>query len=317
MDVSALGAPVTDIDDFIAGRSQPGCRSEPAHAATPPTPEVDGTPRHSRGVRIVAVSVVAVLAVVAAWALGRGAAAAPLPPSPTGPPVGLTGFAELYVAAYLSGSADAAGFVADVDDIEWPRHLARYVARTESLGAYEIAPSYWSVTVGAEVMHQTNGGYGPGRLEYYDVAIAMSPAGLIATAAPFPVDPPPKAVPPGVYADLRTQSDDAILALVTDFAGAYFARQGHLARTITATSTIDPMTTPYRGVDVLEVRIGDVGGETWATAPVILKEANGQELSTSLTVRISGTGTTARIAALLPGLPPAPVADTPVVEGTP
>lgn len=310
IDTSTLGAPVTDIDDFIASR--PG---SPCHADTFDRPDIadeSGDARRSR-LRWAALPI-AVAALVGAWMLGgAGTSDATLPPPPAAPD-GLEGFAELYVATFLTeagiDAADALDpFVIPIEGIEALTPYERYVPRSAAIRIESIGVDYWSVLVAADVLYRSNGGYGPGNVEYFEVAIAATDGGFVATAAPLPVPRPAAPIPYGTYGELRSEADEATAAFMAEFLEAYFGGSGRLPRIVTADSGIETVA-PFAAVAMGSVRVGEIDGATWVTAAAVVTNHEGIRLPTSVTVRLFGDSTGVRIAELVPGAPPAPTVTT-------
>jgi hypothetical protein len=313
IDTTGLGAPVTDLDDYLAARPRPACIPDRDVARTP---GADDTPRTTR-LRWALIPL-AFLAVAGAFAVGRSFGSDPIlvpaaAPLETAAARGLDGFAELYVATYLAASgperaAALARFGPGLDAANDPGPDARYVVRTASVRSSPIGDDYWSVLVGAEVLYRTEAGFVPGGLEYYEVAVADVDAGMIATAPPLPAAAPVVPVPYGTYVDLRRPADEATVAFITEFVQAYFLGGEQLPRYVVADAGITPPS-PAAAADVVTVHTEDVDGATWATATVMLTDADGHTLSTAITVRlvVDRVGGL-RVAAVLPGPPPLPPA---------
>ena len=310
IDTAGLGAPITDIDDFVANRAGPSCHP----ADTAPTATVEG-PRDARPAWLRWAALPLALAVLAAvWTIGRAGAPTAVGPAPETAPAGLEGFAELYVATFLTaggpdGSSALDPFVVALDDIDALNPYERYVARSAAIRIEPIGEDYWSVLVAADVLYRTDGGYGPGRVEFYEVAIATPATGFVATAAPLPVAAPDAPVPYGTYGELRGDADDATTAFIAEFLDAYFGGSGRLPRLVTADSGIEAHA-PFAEIEMRSVRIGQLDGSTWVTASVVVTTGEGVALPTSVTVRLVGDSSGMRIADLLPGAPPTPIGTT-------
>jgi hypothetical protein len=88
----------------------------------------------------------------------QGATSAADPPADT---AGVEGFAELFIAAYLdAGEGSTTGLDGFVDSVALDGVEAGSwsVVRTTSLGAEEIAPGYFAVTVAVNLIAQPAGG---------------------------------------------------------------------------------------------------------------------------------------------------------------
>ncbi len=108
--------------------------------------------------------------------------------------VGPAGFAELFVATYLS---EAGG---DVNDVLRPFYAgavdlqdvtpgALYVSGTVALDAKQLSRGYWSVTVGARILGAAAGTYRSGGMRAYQVGVASTTSGYAATSLPRPGAP--------------------------------------------------------------------------------------------------------------------------------
>ena len=312
IDTSTLGAPVTDIDDFIASR--PG---SPCHADALARPDIidESDDAQRSRLRWAAVPIV-IAALVAAWMLGAAGTPDPTLPSPPTTPDGLEGFAELYVATFLTeagiDATDALDpFAIPIDGIEAMTPYERYVPRSAAIRIDPIGVDYWAVLVAADVLYRTEGGYGPGGVEYFEVAIAATDGGFVATAAPLPVRRPAAVIPYGTYGELRAEADEATVAFMADFLEAYFTDSGRLPRMVTADSGIEAAA-PFAAVEMGSVRVGEIDAATWVTASAIVTNHEGIRLPTSVTVRLVGDSAGPRIAELLPG---APAASTVTADG--
>jgi hypothetical protein len=125
-------------------------------------------------------------------ALSRVNAAAP--PAHV-PPAGLEGFAELYVAAWLEGSA-LQGFHPGAPAAAPAPSADRFVSRVAAVGIRPTGRGAWSVTVGAEVLVAADGGYRRDGTHYFEAMVVQDGDALVATALPSEV-PAPSAPPRG------------------------------------------------------------------------------------------------------------------------
>ena len=303
-----LGRPVTDIEDYLTSRSGP-CAGDgsPHQRSTDGSPPPESTRR-----RLVLTGVgIALAAIVAmAWFSTRSAAAAPAASALDATPHGVSGFAELFVATYLTAAGadepDAlAPFLATPVNVEAMDSRARYVPHVAALEVTPLTEGYWSVTVAADVLERRDGGYTPTGLRYYAVPVVDGPTGLVAAGLPARVDAPVRAVPPGTYGDLRVAADDDVVAFVTGFVEAYTTGTDLLPRFVTAGSSItaiDPA--PYGHVVVTAVTEGTIGGDRWASATAIGTTPGGDTEVVTYSLRFTGEADTLRVAHVLAGPPP-------------
>lgn len=235
-------------------------------------------------------------ALIALAALGglRGLAArtAAAPPS-TGAPAAVAGFAELYVATYLEAGAgqeqSLTGFYPQALDLAGVSAGARYVARAAAVATESLGPRYWAVTVGADVLVASAGGYQPEGTQYYRVAVESSLTGMVATtlpaavAAPAPARLPRLAVP---AITTGTAPDPSLGAEVTS----------HLGRALGVTATLDALAlAPATGTERL------------AVARVTATDAGGIPEVLDYTLRLRRQGDRWALDAVLPGPPLTPV----------
>jgi len=120
---------------------------------------------------------------------GAGAAttATTLPPSP----VAATGFAELFVAAWLNQADQkhpetltAFDPYLDSGDLAGMTPGQLYAARTVAIDATQQGKNYWAVTVGAEVLQMVKGSLRPAGTRYYAVGIGVARGRYIAMSLP-------------------------------------------------------------------------------------------------------------------------------------
>jgi hypothetical protein len=220
---------------------------------------------------------IALWVLVGAGALGGCAAFVVRPlASPTRAPkttapassTGAEGFAELYVATYLSdaGGSETANDVlktfypgGDVDLRDVRPHTL-YVTQTVALDATQVSKGYWSITVGARVMAASANGYVPLGLRAYQVGVARSAeGGFVATSAPGQVPLPraaslPKLKGPALASPDATHSD--VNAALQRFFAAYLTGQGELSRYVAPDAGLVAVSpAPYSGVALQRVSL--------------------------------------------------------------
>jgi hypothetical protein len=304
---SGLGAPVADIEDFIAPRRPADCTSpRPADTAG------DGSVLVRRSAPWVAISVAATAgAVLAALvvALTAGVAEA------VSAPAGLAGFAEMYVATYLTaagGDDDALSpFLAGEENLSAMTPHERFVTGAAAVAARPLDDRYWAVTVVARVLDRTASGYADGGRHTFEVAVADTGGGFAATGLPVPVPKHVAAAAPGAFVDLGGGVDADLDALARGFAAAYLAGDGALSRHVTAGSGLAPVDPAYPSVEVGEVRAGEVAGVAYMAIGATITDAAGHRLATTLTAAVAVESGTWRVARLLPGPPQAPTGSVP------
>ncbi|MFN2504748.1 MAG: conjugal transfer protein [Acidimicrobiales bacterium] len=213
--------------------------------------------------------VLGALAGLASFFVRQAPAGASAPRMAERPPsIGAEGFAELYVATYLSeaGAGDATGaakaFYPVQVDLREMQARALYVAQTVALAASELGEGYWSVTVGARVLAAAGGGYQPLGTRAYQVGVARSATGYVATSLPAQVPmPAPAAVPKLAGQGLNSPAQDEPTVAATRFFAAFLAGDGELARYVSPDSEMRAITPPpYATIALRRVGIEDHDG---------------------------------------------------------
>jgi hypothetical protein len=302
-----LGAPVADIEDFMAPRRPAECTSP-----QPPGTAGGGSVLVRRSASWVAISVAAtagaVLAALVVALMAREAEA-------VSAPAGLAGFAEMYVATYLTaaGGDDEAlsPFLAGQENPSAMTPNERFVTGTAAVAARPLGDRYWAVTVVAHVLDRTADGYTDGGQHTFEVAVASNVKGFAATGLPVPVPNHEAAAVPGAFVDLGGGVDADLDALGRGFAASYLAGDGSLSRHVTAGSGLAPVDPAYPSVEVGAMRAGEVAGVAYLAIGATVTDAAGHHLATTLTAAVAVESGTWRVAGLLPGPPPAPTASVP------
>ncbi|TYB48561.1 conjugal transfer protein [Actinomadura chibensis] len=181
---------------------------------------------------------------------------------------GPSGFAELYVAAYLragTGDTSLKLFFPDAPPVSNPPEQ-RTVGRTVTTGAREVAPGYWSVTVAADVAAKDRAGtlVATG-VHYFRVAVFAlgdaaaggagrggTPTGYVAAALPAEVAAPATGTAPDLGYDTRRRISGGPLAdTVRQALAAYLGGAGDLSRYLTPGTDLRPIVpAPYRRVEL-------------------------------------------------------------------
>lgn len=186
-------------------------------------------------------------------------AAAQSPPPAS--PVTATGWAQLYVSAWLAaGEGDEAqlrSFFPGAPALTGVRSGGLWAPRTEAVAATETSPGYWSVTVAAEVMVAEPGGWKPAGTRHYLVAVAAAGPALVATALPAQVAAPPLARPPKLaFQALGSRVPPELKDSVERFVAAYAAGDGELERYVTPRSPLRPVRpAPFAKTEVESVAV--------------------------------------------------------------
>jgi hypothetical protein len=195
------------------------------------------------------------------------------------PPPGLTGFAELYVATWLSSGGSPGvldPFLAAEVDLEGMDPGHRYVTRTAAVEASPIHDEMWSVTVAADVLDLVGGSYLPAGIEHYQVPIAVDGVRLVALSLPARVSVPEPARLPASPAATEGAVPDALLTTADQFLTALLTGAGDPSRFATPEAGITPIRpAPYTDVAVVAATGHPEGADTVLQATVQATAAGG------------------------------------------
>ncbi len=230
---------------------------------------------------------------------------------------GVEGFAELFVAAYLGAGEDSAtalrpfldGPSLDVVEGSWR------AARTTSLGARQVGPGYFAVTVAADVIAADIDSDGqavwvPVGTRFYSVGVVETEAGWAVTGLPMLVAAPARAVSPELLVGRFDGLDGApgLEEMVSRFLVAYLAGVGELARYTSPSSQIVAVQPPpFVDVEVLEAGLVDASdgvGQVRVVVRAADAAGRAQVLEYSLIVTVRDGRW--EVAELLPAPPLAP-----------
>jgi len=217
-----------------------------------------------------------------------------LPPFPKPDPVsvrtdvGVGGFAELYVSAYLSATepGELAAFIPSLTDLPFDRPRA-WASKTATIDITAIDTDYYAVVVAAEVLldrpDDDADWIGQGT-RFYAVGVQAIPAGdgFVATGLPSVVAAPAVLDGPELgISDLKSPSSSALRPVaeaVAGFLAAYVAGDGELARYVHPDSRISRIfPAPY-----VRVVVRGIGTRAWldgdelVRAEVVAEDADGR-----------------------------------------
>lgn len=205
-----------------------------------------------------------------------GQAAVEVPPDMTG----VEGFAELFIAAYLGAGEDSPEALAAFMDglsLDGVVDGSWFATRTVSLGAREVSPGYYAVTVAAEVLATD-----PDSVDqpawitvgtrFYSVGVARTESGWVVAGLPSLVAQPPSADPPDRLVDSfdGLKSVPGLGEMVARFVAAYLTGNGELARYTAPGSPIRAVQPPpFQTVEILRAGSADTGDGPLAVALVV------------------------------------------------
>jgi hypothetical protein len=231
---------------------------------------------------------------------------------PAAATAGAEGFAELFIAAYLSAGEDSTGldgFLEGVslDGVEGGQWS---VTRTASLGAEEVAPGYYAVTVAAEVVANDHDAEGTPLWVsqgtwFFSVGVEETPTGWKVTGLPSLIPAPASVEAPELLVDRLEGVEPGIEELLSRFLAAYLASEGELARYVSPSSAIvSVQPPPFAHVEVMAAgtaATNDSGTHVAAVARATDADGRTQLLEYSLVV--SQRDGRWEVSALLPAPP--------------
>ena len=198
---------------------------------------------------------------------------------------GAEAFAELFVAAFLSAGEDSSQTLApflDARSLEGMEEGSWSASRTVSLGAREIGPGYFAVTVAAQVLARDPDSeqptWVPAGTGFYTVGVVETDSGWAATGLPALVAAPSTGSPPELSVGRLDGLDGApgLEETVTRFLAAYLAGEGELARYTAPGSHLTPIHPPqFVAVEVVEA--GSVPTADGARQVVVRVRATDEE----------------------------------------
>ena len=206
---------------------------------------------------------------------------------------GVEGFAELFIAAYLRAgedSTDALDPFTDgvaLDGVETGSWAA---VSTVSLGAEEVSPGYYAVTVAAEIVAaDSEADSEPVRVRYFSVGVAETPAGWVVVGPPALMPSPPRATAPelviGRFDGLA--GAPGLGEMLSRFLAALLTGVGDLPRYTSPSSPIVAVQPPpFANVEVLRGGLTEApdGTEVAVLVRAIDKDGRAQILEYALMV---------------------------------
>ncbi|MCX5216191.1 conjugal transfer protein [Kitasatospora sp. NBC_00240] len=191
----------------------------------------------------------------------------------TASPIAPTGFAQLFVGAYLEAGqgteSSLSPYFADPVVLTNPP-ASRSASRIVAVSSSEVEPGYWSVTVAARVIAKNKKGETADQgLQYFRVGVQVvgpSSAGGTAKSPGGPVGYAATSLPAQVAAPaaLRTSglgygtpkgngTADPVVDTASSFLNAYLVGSGELDRYISPGTHVEPIApTPYTSVKITD-----------------------------------------------------------------
>ncbi len=226
------------------------------------------------------------------------------------PPVGLSGFAELYVSTYLTASgperaSSIAAFYRAAPAMAAPGDVDRFVTRAVVLDATRTGGATWAVRVAADVLVYDQGGYVSDGRHHYVVGVLAAGDGFAATSLPARIaDPPAAPIPAGPT--WESVDDPGTLALAVGFLRAYLLGEGDLRAYAPAAELSAATPPPFVDLSVVEIeRIPLAPGTDHVRVLATVTPARGSALRTEYHLVVTDEDGTRRVRALVAGPPPA------------
>jgi hypothetical protein len=180
---------------------------------------------------------------------------------------GAEGFAELFIASSLAGDVESSGGIGSLlgDSSVAIQPGVWSATSTVSLGAQEVAPGYYAVTVAAEVIAHATGPDGtvtsvPVGTRFFSVGVVETDHGWTATGLPSLIASPPDVHAPELLIDRLDglDVDPGVGELLTQFFAAYLAGDGDLTRYVAPALEIAAVEhPPFAEVEVMAAGSGE------------------------------------------------------------
>ena len=227
---------------------------------------------------------------------------------------GAEGFAELYVASVLAADGDTAEGLSGI--VEPPAGGASeggwFASRTVSLGAEELAPGYFAVTVAVELVaedadSQPEPAWVAVGTRFYTVGVVESDSGWVATGLPTLVARPTGPPPPELLVT-RMDGLDALPELeraIAAFLAAYLTGVGDLARyTVPGSLLVAVEPAPFVTVEITRAGSATAAdGAQLVAAVVRATDAAGRSQVLEYSLVVSQREGRWEVAELLPAAP--------------
>lgn len=193
------------------------------------------------------------------------------------------GYAELFIAAYLSAgedSADALSPFMDGVDLDGVVAGSWSAVRTTSLGAQEVSPGYYAVTIAAGVVAADPESDGrPVGLRYFSVGVVDTPAGWVVIGPPALIPPPPRAAAPELLVGRFDGLADApgLEEMLPRFLAAFLTGVGELPRYTSPSSPIvAAQPPPFAEAEILRSGLAETPDGTEVAVVVRATDTDGQ-----------------------------------------
>ena len=164
--------------------------------------------------------------------------------------IGVGGFGELYISAWLGAGRGNATVIASYysTPVDFTPVTAGglWAARTAVVSIEEVDTDYWAVMVAADVLIAAEEGtYQPGGIRYYTVGVVKTAEGFAASGLPAQVPPPATLEAPELVIDVLEHPSgelEPIADALDGFFDALLAGSGDLERYVSPETSLTPIT---------------------------------------------------------------------------
>ena len=173
--------------------------------------------------------------------------------------VGVGGFAELYVSAWLTAGRTTSSVIAPYYptqvDFNQVNSGAFWAARTATIDVIEQGDSYWAVTVAADVLSNNEGAYEAAGIRFYTFGVIKTDDGFVATTLPAQVPAPPTLDLPELVIEFLNAPTSAEIEPIAEALGGFFrallAGAGDIERYVRPNTHLAPISpAPFATIDV-------------------------------------------------------------------
>jgi hypothetical protein len=193
---------------------------------------------------------------------------------------GAEGFAELFIAAYLTAGEDSTEDLTPFLDgvsLNGVESGSWSATRTTSLGAVQVAPGYYAVMVAADVVAAEVDADGqpvwvPVGARFYSVGVAETSNGWAITGLPTLMPAQARAAAPELLIDRLDglEATPGLEDMLSRFLAAYLAGDGELTRYTSPSSPIVPVQpAPFSGVEMLQAGMAETSDGLTEVAVVV------------------------------------------------
>ena len=173
--------------------------------------------------------------------------------------IGVGGFGELYVSAWLTAGRTTqeviAAYYPTGVDFNQVNSGAFWAARTATVDVIDQGDNYWAVTVAADVLSNQEGTFEAAGIRFYTFGVVKTDDGFVATTLPAQVPAPPTLALPELVIEFLNAPTSAEIEPIAEALGGFFrallAGAGDIDRYVTPNTHLAPITpAPFATVEV-------------------------------------------------------------------